>query len=182
MHRILTLGLALVVVACGPSAAQPVSKASPTAAPTPSAQQLVPLPPPSLHPNYPPANLADLVALARRGVPRRFIGAEGQALSTCSRAWNKVYEPDGTPPDQIAADLMKVAIDRHAALTSCGGFIYGTTNRAYCNCYTGDHGLLVINRGPDVEPAPGKMLVTFSLNDSQVSPEDWEVIVDTPTA
>lgn len=175
MARWIALTLALAV-ACG--------QAAPTAKRpnlhTPSPRVTHPLPLPSAHPSYPPADLADVVALAAHGVPRRFIGAETQQVDYCTRQWNKVYEPDGTPPRQIAADLVKVAIDRKALFESCGGFIYGTTNRAFCNCYTGDHGLLVIERGPGYEPASGEMRMTFSVSDTADSPDDWTAVVDAP--
>ena len=138
------------------------------------------MPPPNAEAVYPQRDLGDVVALADRGVARRFIGAETQQLEGCTREWNKVYEPDGTPPNQIAADLLKVAIDRKAIFESCGGFVYGTTNRAFCNCYTGDHGLLVIERGPNYEPAPGKMRLTFSVKDTQDSPGDWILVAQAP--
>jgi hypothetical protein len=50
----------------------------------------------------------------------------------------------------------------------------------FCNCYTGDHGLLVIERGPNYEPAPGKMRLTFSVKDTQDSPGDWIVVAQAP--
>ena len=165
----------LLVVACGetPTATRPT-------VPTTTPRVTHPLPPPNSQPAYPPADLGDVVALADRGVQRRFIGAETQPVDYCAREWNKVYEPEDTPPAQIAADLVKVAIDRKAIFESCGGFIYGTTNRAFCNCYTGDHGLLVLDRGPGYEPTGGKMRMTFSLSDTAESPQDWSVIVDAP--
>ena len=173
MARAIAL-MMLVSVACGGESAQ----ARPATTPTPRVTH--PLPSPSAHPTYPPADLADVVALANRGVPRRFIGAETQQVDYCTRQWNKVYEPDGTPPRQIAADLVKVAIDRKAIFESCGGFIYGTTNRAFCNCYTGDHGLLVLDRGPNYEPASGKLRMTFSVSDTADSPDDWSAVIDAP--
>jgi hypothetical protein len=165
----------LAVLGCGSS-----TSANRPVVPTPTPRVTHPLPPASVDPNYPPADLGDVVALAARGVPRRFIGAETQQVDYCARQWNKVYEPDGTPPGQIAADLVKVAIDRKAIFESCGGFIYGTTNRAFCNCYTGDHGLLVLDRGPGYEPSSGKMRMTFSVSDTAASPGDWTAVVDAP--
>jgi hypothetical protein len=165
----------VVIAACGQP---PVAAHSPATTPTPRAVH--PLPSPNSNPAYPPANLGDVVALADRGVARRFIGAETQPVDNCAREWNKVYEPDGTPPRQIAADLVKVAIDRRAIFESCGGFVYGTTNRAFCNCYTGDHGLLVIDRGPGYEPATGKMRLTFSVSDTVESAGDWSAVLDAP--
>ena len=140
------------------------------------------MPPPSLHPSYPPANLGDLVALADRGIERRFIGMEGQSLSpACNRAWMRVNEPPGVPPEQMAADLLKVSIDRFAFQKSCGAFIFGTTDLRVCNCYHAENGYLEIDRGSAAEPAPGKMLVFFALNDKDASPSDWTVTVDAPT-
>lgn len=136
------------------------------------------LPPPHAHPNYPPTNLGDLSALAQAGVQRSFIVGEGQHLSRCSRAWDEVYEPAGTPSKQIAADLLNVAIQRRVLLTSCGGFVFGTTDRTFCNCYHGDHGYLVIERGPEAAPEPGKMRVYFSADENKVSPGDWQLTVD----
>lgn len=140
------------------------------------------MPPPSEHPNYPPQNLPDLIALADRGVNRRFIGMEGQALGpACNRAWMRVYEPAGVAPRQEAADLLKVSIERHAFQKSCGAFIFGTTDVRVCNCYHAEHGYLQIDRGPGAEPAPGRMLVFFALNDTDTSPSDWTITVDAPT-
>jgi hypothetical protein len=177
MLRLLAPIVLMSAVTCGPTSSPPTSGAA-----TPSLPLPVKLPSPSVEPNYPPVNLADLVALADRGVSRRFIGAEAQDLHTCTKEWNRVFEPDGTPPEQIASDLMKVAINRKVIFNSCGGYIYGTVDPSFCNCYRGDHGYLVIDRGPNFEPAPGQMLVTFSLRDTDTSPHDWEVIVPAPTA
>lgn len=131
-------------------------------------------------PSYPPANLGDVASLSARGVHRQFVGMEDQQVDTCTRAWNKVVEPDGTPPQQIAADLVKVAVDRKALFNSCGGFVYGTVDRSYCNCYRGDHGLLTIDRGPGYEPVAGKMKLTFVVKETTASPGDWEAVVDAP--
>ena len=175
--RLMALNVLILTVACGPTPSPPAPVMT-----SPSVRQPVKLPPPAVKPNYPPLNLADLVALANRGVPRRFIGAEAQDLHVCSKEWNRIFEPDGTPPQQIAADLMKVALDRRVIFNSCGGYIYGTVDRSYCNCYRGDHGYLVLDRGPNFEPAPGQMLVTFSVRDTETSPGDWEVTVEAPNA
>jgi len=35
----------------------------------------------------------------------------------------------------MAADLLKVSIDRFAFQKSCGAFIFGTTDLRVCNCY-----------------------------------------------
>jgi hypothetical protein len=140
------------------------------------------MPPPSLHPSYPPASLGDLVALADRGMERRFIGMEGQALGpACNRGWMRVYEPAGIAPEQMAADLLKVSIERYAFQKSCGAFIFGTTDTTVCNCYHAEHGYLEIDRGSAAEPAPGQMLVFFALNDKDASPSDWTITVDAPT-
>ena len=146
--------------------------------PVPSSAGVRTLPPPSAHPTYPPTNLADLSALARKGVERSFIVGEGQHLSRCSRAWDEIYEPAGTAAQQMAADLIKVAIQRRVLLTSCGGFIFGTTDRKFCNCYHGDHGYLVIERGPEAAPEPGKMRLYFSADENKVTPGDWQLTVD----
>jgi len=61
------------------------------------------LPPPSEHPNCPPKDLADIVAPANRGADRRFLGGEGQHVESCSRAWDRVFEPSGVSPEQTAA-------------------------------------------------------------------------------
>ena len=168
------LVLLLLTLAC----AQAPTAGVPTHAPSPTQVEMPKLPPPSDHPQYPPANLADLSALASRGMERSFIVGEGQHLSRCSRAWDEVYEPAGTAPRQMAADLLKVAIDRRVLLTSCGGFIFGTTDRKFCNCYHGDHGYVVIERGPEGAPTPGKMRIYFSVDDNKVSPDDWQVTVE----
>ena len=77
----------------------------------------------------------------------------------------------------MAADLIKVSIQRRVLLSSCGGFIFGTTNRTFCNCYRGDHGYLVIERGPEAAPEPGKMRLYFSADENKVSPGDWQLTV-----
>ncbi len=139
------------------------------------------MPSPAANPSYPPGTLADLVGLANRGVPRRFIGMEGQSLApSCNRAWMRVYEPAGIAPEQMAADLLKVSIQRYAFQKSCGGMVFGTMDASYCNCYHAEHGYLQIDRGPAAEPAPGKMLVSFALTDK--TPVLWQVTVDAPTA
>jgi hypothetical protein len=138
------------------------------------------MPAPAADPNYPPATLADLVGLAGRGVNRRFIGMEGQSLApACNRAWMRVYEPAGVAPRQMAEDLLKVSIARFALQKSCGGFIFGTTDAHYCNCYHAEHGYLEIDRGPAAEPSPGMMQVSFALTDR--SPVLWEITVEAPT-
>ena len=180
MIRYLALALALLTLGCTASSAGPAAK-SPIAIHVSAQPSLQPLPPPSQVPAYPPASLADVVALAAGGVDRKFVGAEGQPLDYCSRAWMRIYEPDGLTPRQEAADLLKVSIERHVLTKSCGGFIFGTTNIAYCNCYHANHGYIDIERGPQGEPSPGKMTVSFSLTDISESPSDWSVTVDEPS-
>jgi len=182
MNRILVLALLLTTAGCSTSVGGGSVPRSPVAIQVSPAPSLRPLPPPSANATYPPASLADVVALAGSGVERRFIGAEGQPLTYCSRAWMRIYEPDGLSPKQEAADLLKVSIERHVLTKSCGGFIFGTTNTAYCNCYHANHGYLDIERGPEGEPSPGKMTVSFSLTDISESPSDWSVTVDEPSA
>ena len=107
---------------------------------------------------------------------------EGQALGpACNRAWMRVDEPAGVAPAQMAADLLKVSMDRYAFQKSCGAFIFGTTDLRACNCYHAEHGYLEIDRGSAAEPAPGKMLVFFALSDTDPSPSDWQLVVDAPT-
>ena len=141
------------------------------------------MPSPAAHPRYPPQSLPDLVALADRGVDRRFIGMEGQALGpACNRGWMRVYEPAGVAPQQEAADLLKVSIERFAFQKSCGAYIFGTTDTHVCNCYHAEHGYMEIDRGPGVEPAPGKMSVFFAPNDKDTTSQFvWQVTVDAPT-
>jgi len=141
------------------------------------------MPPPAADPSYPPQTLAGLVGLAARGADQRFIGMEGQALGpACNRGWMCVYEPAGLAPRQMAEDLLKVSIERFAFQKSCGAYIFGTTDTHYCNCYHAENGYMEIDRGPGLEPAPGKMSVFFALNDKDTtSPEDWQVVVDAPT-
>lgn len=169
----------MVVTACGgtPSAAAPTPSPSSIAIPTP-----VKLPPANAHPNYPPTNLGDLVALAQQGTPRRFLGAEGQNLGPCSRGWDRIFEPDGTSSQQTAADLVMFAMSKKLLTTSCGGMVFGTTNDAFCNCYHGEHGYLEIDRGPAQEPSPGKMQVIFEAVQDQTTPGDWDITVDAPSA
>ena len=142
--------------------------------------QVNPLPPPSSHPNYPPKDLADIVALADRGLDRRFLGGEGQHLESCSRAWDRVLEPDGVSPQQTAADLLQVAIEHRVLLTSCGGFIFGTTkfDNHDCNCYHGENGYLEIDRGTEARPSVGKMQIIFEAKQNHPSASNWSVIVD----
>lgn len=156
------------------------SASAPSSRPTASAPHSVPMPSPAEHPNYPPRTLPDVVALADGGVERKFIGMEGEPLGPCDRAWMRVYEPAGLTARQMAADLLKVSIERHAFEKSCGGFIFGTIDATQCNCYHAEHGYVEIDRGPAAAPAPGKMTVVFALTDSSPSPADWSVVVDAP--
>jgi hypothetical protein len=169
----LTAALIVLVVApaCGGTPAP-----SPIRIPTP-----VKLPPPSLHPNYPPVDLADLVALAQQGTARRFLVAEGQNLGPCSRGWDRIFEPDGTSSQQKAADLLMFAMTKNLLTKSCGGMVFGTTNDAFCNCYHGDHGYLEIDRGPAQEPSVGKMEVIFETAENQTAPGDWDITVGAPS-
>lgn len=174
--------LAALTVACGPAAVSrpAAARPSPSRSSSPSPRPLVVMPPPAAHPNYPPQTLADLVALGDRGLHRRLVGMEDGPIGFCAVAWVKTHELDGTPPEQIAADLVQIAFQRHVFFSSCGGYVYGTTFLGYCNCYLGDHGLLTINRGPDRGEPPGKMLVTFAASDTAASPGDWTVTLDAP--
>ena len=175
--RFVALGLVLVAVACGHESAQ---SSAPSPDSTPSIVQVNHLPPPSEHPNYPPKDLADIVALANRGADRRFLGGEGQHLESCSRAWDRVFEPNSVSPQQTAADLLKVAIEHRVLLTSCGGFIFGTTSfdNHDCNCYHGENGYLEIDRGNEARPAAGKMLIIFEAKQNHKSTSNWSVMVD----
>lgn len=173
-----TLVLLLILVIAGCASRPPAAAHTPSPIPVSTP---IKLPPPSAHPNYPPAELADLVALAQQGVPRRFIGAEGQNLGPCSRGWDRIFEPDGTTSQQRAADLLMFAMSKRMLTTSCGGMVFGTTNDAFCNCYHGDHGYLEIDRGPAQEPAPGKMDVIFEATENQTAPGDWDITVDAPS-
>ena len=177
MRVVAGLLLAIVLAACSAEPAPTATRVTPSPSPRPAAH---PLPSPSLHPSYPPKDLGDVVALAAEAKTRRFIGMEDQPLDNCDRAWNRVLEPDGTPPRQIAADLMRVAIQRKGIFSSCGVFVYGTIDPSYCNCYRGDHGLLVVDRGPNYEPAPGMMRLTFSVRDTEASPGDWSAVMVAP--
>lgn len=105
---------------------------------------------------------------------------EGEPLGPCDRAWMRVYEPAGLTAVQMAADLLKVSIERHAFEKSCGGFIFGTMDATQCNCYHAEHGYVEIDRGPAAAPAPGQMTVVFAMTDTSSSPEDWSVVVDAP--
>lgn len=176
MARRLCVGIAFVVLAasCGgpPASARTPATASPSHG--------VGVPSPAANPSYPPRTVADVVALADEGVERKFIGMEGEPLGPCDRAWMRVDEPAGLTARQMAADLLKVSIERHAFTKSCGGFIFGTTDRKPCNCYHAEHGYVEIDRGAIGAPAPGKMSVVFALTDSNPSPADWSVVVDAP--
>jgi len=169
--------LCVALTAC---AQQPGRTATHVSVPSPSARQLHPLPPPSAHPSYPPKDLADIASLAAEAKPRRFIGMEDQPLDNCDRAWMRVFVPNGTPPREAAADLLHAAIQHYGIYSSCGAFVYGTTNTAYCNCYHGENGMLSIERGPAYEPAPGMMRVTFSVRETVTSPGDWSVVMVAP--
>lgn len=173
----IALTLLVLNTACGaPGAAkaspQPVAPRSPVA-----------LPPASAHPNYPPKDLADIVALGGHGIERRFLGAEGQNLGPCSRGWERIYEPEGVDAKQKAADVVMFALSKRLFTQSCGGMVFGTTtnNFAACNCYHGEQGFLEIDRGSSVEPAPGKMRVFFEAVQDRNSPGDWDITVDAPT-
>ena len=171
--------LIFLTTACGgatPTASRPTPAHTPVSAPPPVA-----LPAPSAHPSYPPAGLADLVALAQQGTSRRFLGAEGQNLGMCSRGWERIYEPGATPAQQEAADLMRFAMSKQLLTRSCGGMVFGTTNDTYCNCYHGENGYLEIDRGPAQEPAPGMMQVLFETVEGQTSPGDWKITVEAPS-
>lgn len=170
--------LVLITMSCGSTttSSRPTPSVAPVALPSPVA-----LPPPSLHPNYPPEDLGDIVALADKGATRQFLGAEGQSLGTCSRGWERIYEPGATPPVQRAADLVKFAIAKQLLTRSCGGFVFGTTNDANCNCYHGENGYLEVDRGPAQEPAPGKMEIIYQVVEDHPSPNDWDITVDAPT-
>lgn len=134
-----------------------------------------------MHPNYPPVDLADVVALAQQGMPRRFLGGEGQNLGPCSRGWDRIVEPDDTTSQQKAADLVMFAMSKNLLTKSCGGMVFGTTNDAFCNCYHGDHGYLEIDRGPAQEPAPGMMQLIFETAENQTTPGDWDITVEAPS-
>lgn len=176
MPRI-ALVVLLLAVACGGG---PVAPATPPAG---GPRSPVALPPPSAHPNYPPTNLADIVALANHGIERRFLGAEGQSLGPCSRGWERIYEPDGVDSQQKAADMVMFALSKQLFTKSCGGMVFATTTNdfAACNCYHGEHGFLEVDRGSVVEPALGKMRIFFEAVQDQNSSGDWDITVDAPS-
>ena len=137
------------------------------------------MPPPAAHPNYPPRDLADFAALAQSGRSIRIVGNEGQGTGACNVVWLKVHELGGTP-EQVAADLVQMAIARKVIFSSCGGYIFGTTNLSFCNCYIGEHGYLQVDRAQN-GPGAGKMKLTFSITDTDTSsPGDWQVVLDQP--
>ena len=138
------------------------------------------MPPPSVHPNYPPQSLADLAALAGRGVDRRVGFTEAQPLDLCSMGWTMILEPAGTSPEQEAADLMRMAVKKGFLYQTCGGNLFGSTDITYCNCYRGDRGVLYLERGPSREPSPGMMQVVFWVHDGADTPGDWRLTVPAP--
>lgn len=175
--RLLAAVALLAVLACGGTS--PTATERPAASPSPVSFP-VSLPPPSLHPSYPPVTLADVVALGQQGLARRFIGAEGQNLGLCSRGWERIYEPPNLAPRQRAADLVRFALQKQLLTRSCGGLVFGTTDDRYCNCYHGENGYLEVDRGPAEEPAPGEMLIVFEMTDAHPSPEDWTITAGAP--
>lgn len=164
------------ITACGGSSAQVQPSPSHVAVPSP-----IPLPAAATNPNYPPMNLADVVALGDKGTVRRFIGAESQNLGQCYRGWERINEPAGLPSEQRAADVVAFAMSRQLLSHSCGGFVFGTTNDTYCNCYHGENGYLEIDRGPYSEPAPGQMEIIFQSVEDHPSAGDWDITVQAPT-
>jgi hypothetical protein len=181
--RIAAACLVLAAAACGstPTAtAHRVASPTPRSSPSPSPQ--VPWPAPAANPNYPPRDLADLAALAARGAGRRPVWTESQPLDLCAMGWTMIQEFDGTPPEQLAADLMRMAVQKKFLFASCGGNLFGSTDTTYCNCYRGDHGVLYIERGYSRQPAPGMMQVIFWVKDSGDSPGDWRLTVPAPAA
>jgi hypothetical protein len=177
MRAVALAAICLLLCGCSQQSAQAPAH---TPAPSPSLRQTHPLPSPSAHPSYPPRDLADVAGLAAEAKPRRFIGMEDQPLDNCDRAWMRVLIPDGTPPREAAADLIHAAIQHYGLFSSCGAFVYGTANTAYCNCYHGENGMLSIERGPAYEPAPGMMRLTFSVRETVSSPGDWSVVMVAP--
>lgn len=181
--RFITVALGLVVLstlACGATPRTPAARRTPSATASPSPSPEVPWPAPAAQPNYPPRDLADLSALAAEGIQRRPVWTESQPLDLCAMGWTMIQEVDGTRPEQVAADLMRMAVQKRFLFATCGGNLFGSTDTTYCNCYRGDHGVLYIERGPSREPAPGMMEVVFWVSDGADSPGDWRLTVPAP--
>ena len=177
MRYFAAVALVMLLAGCGQ---QTGSRSTHVTVPSPSPRERHPLPSPSAHPSYPPKDLADIVALAAEAKPRRFIGMEDQPLDNCDRAWMRVFVLNGTPPREAAAELLHAAIQHYGIFSSCGAFVYGTTDTAYCNCYHGENGMLSIERGPNYEPSPGVMRLTFSVKETVASPGDWTAVMVAP--
>ena len=178
MKRFVIAALVVAVSACGGSPTASATSPTPIQVAIPSP---ITLPSAAANPTYPPVDLADIVALGDEGVARTFIGAEGQNLGTCSRGWERIYEPAATSARQRAADMVKFALVKNLFTKSCGGMVFGTENAAYCNCYHGENGYLEIDRGPSQAPAPGKMEVIFQAVQDHPSAADWDITLDAPS-
>jgi hypothetical protein len=171
--------LVVVAAACGGAPAAVAHRpGSPSPRSSPSPQVVWPAP--AANPNYPPRDLADLAALAAKGVQRRPVWTESQPLELCAMGWTMIQEFDGTPSEQLAADLMRMAVQKKFLFASCGGNLFGSTDTTYCNCYRGDHGVMYIERGYSRQPAPGMMQVIFWVKDTGDSPGDWRLTVPAP--
>jgi len=177
-----SLGLCALLLLTACATTSPAALASPRVSSTVSTSPQVAWPAPAQRPNYPPRDLADLAALAQKGVDRRVGFTEGQPLDECSMGWTMFQEVEGTPPPQLAADLVHMAVKKGFMFQTCGGNLFGSLNIAYCNCYRGDHGVLYIERGPSRQPAPGMMQVVFWVRDDADSPGDWRLTVPAPAA
>lgn len=103
-----------------------------SAAPTPQ-RTSIPTPPPVREISevdiWAPKDLSDLEAIARTGTQREIITRRPGSTSTCPSLSIGILEPEGTPPDQVAADLVRAMLGEPHSQCN-GGNIWGFKSRA----------------------------------------------------
>jgi hypothetical protein len=114
--------------------------------------------------------MSDLRALAARGQEREVLDQHVGGMPNCRSGAVLVYEPQDTPTDQVAADLLKAMFEARVHEQCNGGSVWGYKEREQAGRVPYTNGWI------DILVQGNRRTVFFRVNGENV----WSV--DIPTA